>query len=150
MLQSADSDWHRVIKHYQLDMSALAKDLTTALDRLPRGATSISGIAENIADAIERGWVYGTLLYGDSVVRSGYLLVGMLKTKNLRNALVAISRQFEKLKVEDAVGQPAEDRRRLARRRAGRQRRSSGAPAARRRARPAAPSRRRRWASRRR
>ena len=101
VLQSGDSDWHRVIKHYQLDMSALAKDLTTALDRLPRGATSISGIAENIADAIERGWVYGTLLYGDNVVRSGYMLVGMLKTKNLHNALVAISRQFEKLKVDD-------------------------------------------------
>ncbi|MBL8308572.1 MAG: type VI secretion system ATPase TssH [Rubrivivax sp.] len=101
LLQQPDSDWHRVIKHAQLDMSALAKDLTTALDRLPRGASSISGIAENIADAIERGWVYGTLLYGDSVVRSGYLLVGMLKTKNLRNALVAISRQFEKLKVDD-------------------------------------------------
>ncbi len=101
LLQSQDSDWHRVIKHTQLDMSALAKDLTAALDRLPRGATSISGIAENIADAIERGWVYGTLLYGDNVVRSGYMLVGMLKTKNLRNALVAISRQFEKLKVDD-------------------------------------------------
>ncbi len=101
LLQSADSDWHHVIKHAQLDMSALAKDLTAALDRLPRGATSISGIAENIADAIERGWVYGTLLYGDNVVRSGYMLVGMLKTKNLRNALVAISRQFEKLKVDD-------------------------------------------------
>jgi type VI secretion system protein VasG len=101
LLQGADSDWHRVIKHAQLDMSALAKDLTTALDRLPRGATSISGIAENIADAIERGWVYGTLLYGDNVVRSGYMLVGMLKTKNLRNALIAISRQFEKLKVDD-------------------------------------------------
>ena len=101
LLQSADSDWHRVIKHAQLDMSALAKDLTAALDRLPRGATSISGIAENIADAIERGWVYGTLLYGDNTVRSGYMLVGMLKTKNLRNALLAISRQFEKLKVDD-------------------------------------------------
>ena len=101
LLQSADSDWHRVIKHHQLDMSVLAKDLTAALDRLPRGATSISGIAENIADAIERGWVYGTLLYGDQVVRSGYLLVGMLKTKTLRNALVAISRQFEKLKVDE-------------------------------------------------
>ncbi len=101
LLQQPDSDWHRVIKHAQLDMSVLAKDLTAALDRLPRGATSIQGIAENIADAIERGWVYGTLLYGDNVVRSGYMLVGMLKTKNLRNALVAISRQFEKLKVED-------------------------------------------------
>ena len=101
LLQSTDSDWHRVIQQAQLDSSVLAKDITAALDRLPRGATSISGIAENIADAIERGWVYGSLLYGDSVVRSGYLLVGMLKTRNLRNALIAISRQFERLKVEE-------------------------------------------------
>jgi type VI secretion system protein VasG len=101
LLQNGDSDWHRVIKHYQLDMSALAKDMTVALDRLPRGATSISDIAENIADAIERGWVYGTLLYGDATVRTGYVLVGMLKTKNLRNALLGISRQFEKIKVDD-------------------------------------------------
>ena len=101
LLQAADSDWHRVIQQAQLDMSVLAKDITAALDRLPRGATSISGIAENIADAIERGWVYGSLLYGSSVVRSGYLLVGMLKTRNLRNALVAISRQFERLKVDE-------------------------------------------------
>ena len=105
LLQSHDSDWHRVIKHAQLDMSLLAKDITAALDRLPRGATSIAGIAENIADAIERGWVYGTLLYGDNAVRSGYMLVGMLKTKRLRDALVAISRQFEKLKADDVSDQ---------------------------------------------
>jgi type VI secretion system protein VasG len=105
LLQSNDSDWHRVIKHAQLDMSVLAKDITAALDRLPRGATSIAGIAENIADAIERGWVYGTLLYGDNAVRSGYMLVGMLKTKRLRDALVAISRQFEKLKADDVSDQ---------------------------------------------
>ncbi len=101
ILQSADSDWHRVIKHYQLDMSALAKDLTAALDRLPRGATSISDIADTVPDAIERGWVYGTLLYGDSSVRTGYVLVGMLKTKNLRSHLLAISRQFERIKVDE-------------------------------------------------
>jgi len=101
ILQGADSDWHRVIKHAQLDMSALAKDLTAALDRLPRGATSISDIADSIPDAIERGWVYGTLLYGDATVRTGYVLVGMLKTKNLRAALLAISRQFDKIKVDD-------------------------------------------------
>ncbi|MFO1294446.1 MAG: type VI secretion system ATPase TssH [Rubrivivax sp.] len=101
LLQSPDSDWHRIIKHYQLDASALARDLTSALDRLPRGATSISDISEHIADAIERGWVYGSLLYGEGAVRSGHVLVGMLKTKNLRNALVAISRQFERLKADE-------------------------------------------------
>ena len=101
LLQSPDGDWLRIVRHYGLDLAVLARDLTAALDRLPRGATSISDISEPIANAIERGWSYGTLMYGDQVVRGGYLLVGMLKTAYLRNALVAISRQFERIKPDD-------------------------------------------------
>ena len=40
-------------------------------------------------------------MYKDSAVRSGYILLGMLKTSYLRNALFAISRQFEKVKPDD-------------------------------------------------
>ncbi|WP_046115840.1 type VI secretion system ATPase TssH [Aquincola tertiaricarbonis] len=101
ILQSPDSDWHRIVKHYGLDASVLAKDITTALDRLPRGATSISNIADTIDTAVERGWVYGSLMFGDTAVRSGTLLLGMLKTGLLRNALFAMSRQFEKIKADD-------------------------------------------------
>lgn len=101
ILQLQDSDWHRIIRHYGLDEAVLARDLTAALDRLPRGATAISDIAENISNAIERGWVYGSLMYKDGGVRSGYLLLGMLKTSYLRNALYAISRQFERVKADD-------------------------------------------------
>ncbi len=101
ILQSQDSDWHRIVQHYKVDASALAKDMTAALDRLPRGATSISDISDNITNAVERGWVYGTLMFGDTAVRSGYVLLGMLKTSFLRNALFAISRQFEKVKPDD-------------------------------------------------
>ena len=101
ILQLQDSDWHRIIRHYGLDEAVLARDLTAALDRLPRGATAISDIAENISNAIERGWVYGSLMYKDGSVRSGYLLLGMLKTSYLRNALYAISRQFERIRPDD-------------------------------------------------
>ena len=101
IVQNQDSDWHRIVKHYGLDASVLARDITTALDRLPRGATSISDISDNITNAVERGWVYGSLMYGDSVVRTGYVLLGMVKTGFLRNALFAISRQFERIKPDD-------------------------------------------------
>ncbi len=61
--------------------SQLATDLTAALDRLPRGATSISDLSTHVENAVERGWVYGTLMFGESQVRTGHLLVGMLKTR---------------------------------------------------------------------
>ncbi|WFP49002.1 type VI secretion system ATPase TssH [Methylomonas sp. EFPC3] len=98
LLQLPDSDLHRAIKHYGLDMSRIAKEVTEALDKLPRGSTSISDFSPHIEDSVERGWVYGTLLFGENQVRSGHLLVGMLKTKGLRNELIGISREFEKLK----------------------------------------------------
>jgi type VI secretion system protein VasG len=101
LVQAQDGDWHRIIKHYGLDVSVLARDITTALDRLPRGATSISDLSDNITNAVERGWVYGSLMYGDGAVRSGYVLLGALKTSFLRNALFAISRQFERIKPDD-------------------------------------------------
>ena len=100
ILQSADSDMHRIVRHFEVDSSRLAKDITEALDRLPRGATSISDFSTHIETAVERGWVYATLMFGDNRVRTGHLAVGMLKTPSLRNALVAISRHFEAVKVE--------------------------------------------------
>src|SRR5262245_1864248 len=98
ILQTPDSDLHRIVRHFEIDSSRLAKDVVDALDRLPRGATSISDLSSHVENAVERGWVYSTLMFGEPRVRTGHLLVGMLKTPSLRNALMAISRQFEAIK----------------------------------------------------
>src|SRR5215470_952546 len=100
ILQTQDSDLHRIVRHFELDGSKLATDMTTALDRLPRGATSISDLSTHVENAVERGWVYGTLMFGEGQVRTGHLVVGMLKTPSLRNALLNISRQFERIKAD--------------------------------------------------
>ncbi|RYG14045.1 MAG: type VI secretion system ATPase TssH, partial [Burkholderiales bacterium] len=100
ILSANDSDLHRIVRHFELDASKLAADLTQALDRLPRGATAISDLSEHIENAVERAWVYGTLKYDDGQVRSAYLMVGMVKTMGLRNLLYGISREFEKLGVD--------------------------------------------------
>jgi len=100
ILQLQDSDLHKIIRQFNLDPSRLAKDFTDALDRLPRGSTSISDLSSHIEDAVERGWVFGTLMFGESQVRSGHLIVGILKTKGLSHALLSISKEFEKIKAE--------------------------------------------------
>jgi type VI secretion system protein VasG len=101
ILNTQDSDLHRIVKHYGLDASQLAADLTASLDRLPRGATSITDLSSWVENAVERGWVYGSLMFGEPQVRSGHLIVGLLKTSSMRNALLSISRQFDRIKVDD-------------------------------------------------
>ncbi len=105
ILQLPDSDLHRVIQHFSLNPSRLAKDFTEALDRLPRGATSISDLSSHVDAAVKEAWVYSTLMFGDAQVRTGHLLVGMLKTPDLRNAVLAISREFEKVKLDTLTEQ---------------------------------------------
>jgi type VI secretion system protein VasG len=100
ILQQPDSDVHRILKEFQVDPSRLARDVTEALDRLPRGATSISDLSAHVEAAVERGWVYGSLMFGDVQVRTGHLVVGILKTAGLRHAFSTISRELDKIKVE--------------------------------------------------
>ena len=100
VLQQQSSDLHVIVRASGIEAAKLARDLTEALDRLPRGATSISDLSAHIEDATERAWVWATLKFGDSRIRTGYVLLAMLKTPTLRNALLAMSREFEKIKVE--------------------------------------------------
>ncbi|MBC8468127.1 MAG: type VI secretion system ATPase TssH, partial [Planctomycetes bacterium] len=100
ILKQPDSDMHRIIRHFDMDPSRLAKDMTEELDRLPRGSTSISDLSAHLEESVERGWVFGSLLFGESQIRSGHLIVGILKTSGLKNVLLHISNEFNKIKIE--------------------------------------------------
>jgi type VI secretion system protein VasG len=100
LLQPADSDLHRILRHFAVNSSRLATDLTAALDRLPRGATSITDFSPHLEDAVERGWVFGSLLFGDNRIRTGHVVVAVLKTPSLRNVFLNLSKEFSSIKVE--------------------------------------------------
>ena len=97
VLQLQDSDLHHIISFFQIDLSRLAKDLTLqALDHLPRGSTSSLDLSSQVEEAVERGWVYGSLMFGESQVRTGHILLGILKTRGLRYLLKAFHRSSRK------------------------------------------------------
>lgn len=98
-----DSDFHHILRHFDIDVSVVSRDITDSLAMLRTGASSISDFSEDIGDAVERGWVYSTLLFGDSSVRTGHLVVGILKTSKLRSRLIGISKQFENIKTEQLI-----------------------------------------------
>ncbi|MGN6234721.1 type VI secretion system ATPase TssH, partial [Dyella sp.] len=108
ILQLQDSDLHHIVKQFNINPSNLVRDVTDALDRLPRGSTSISDISSNVEEAVERAWVFATLMFGEAQVRTGYLIVGILQTRSLRNVLIGISKEFEKIKLETLTDQFAE------------------------------------------
>jgi len=100
MLQDPQNDLASIRTGFGLIDEKLARDVVAALDALPRGATAISDFSPQIEEAIEKGWLYASLQFGASRVRTGHLLYGMLKTQTLRNALFSISGEFRKVSPE--------------------------------------------------
>jgi len=101
VLQLQDSDLHHIVSHYDLNSSRLATDMTAALDNLPRGATSISDFSPHLEESVERAWVFSTLLFGAHQVRTGHMVIALLKTPGLKAVMPGISSEFNKIKVED-------------------------------------------------
>ncbi|KVO50007.1 type VI secretion system ATPase TssH [Burkholderia stagnalis] len=97
ILQRPDSDLHRILRRFEIDAAALERGLVAALDRLPRGAGSVSDLSVHIDDAVERAWVYATLKYDATRIRGATLVLAILKTPQLRSVLVGIAREFERI-----------------------------------------------------
>ena len=100
ILTLQDSDLHRIVKQFNIEPARLAADITEMLDKLPRGSTTISDLSSHVEEAVERGWVIGTLMFGDPQVRTGYLVAGILQIRGLKNHFHRISSEFEKIKFE--------------------------------------------------
>jgi len=75
ILQSPDSDLHQVIASFELDRSRIQKELDTALDKLPRGSSSVMDFSSHLETTVERAFVFGALLFNEGAVRSGHLLI---------------------------------------------------------------------------
>ncbi|KVC43528.1 type VI secretion system ATPase TssH [Burkholderia diffusa] len=97
ILQRPDGDLQRVLRRFEIDEAAIERGLVASLDRLPRGAGSVSDLSVHIDDAVERAWVYATLKYDATRIRGAVLLLAILKTPQLRNVLYAIAREFERI-----------------------------------------------------
>jgi type VI secretion system protein VasG len=61
LLDAPDSDMLRLLRASGVDAANLARDVTRALDRLPRGATAISDFSPHLEEAAQEAWIIATL-----------------------------------------------------------------------------------------
>lgn len=92
-----------ILAEAEVDTSRLAADMTGALDRLPYGATAIQDFSDHVFHAIQEGLSYGALRARDEMVRSGSILLAVLKVPVLEGLLGRISGEFTKIDA-DALG----------------------------------------------
>ena len=100
VLEVQDNDLHCILKCFEVSSARLSRDITEALDRLPSGSSSVVGVSSHIDLAVERAWVYCSIMFSEPAVRTGHVIVGILNTPSLRDMLFSFSREFERIKLD--------------------------------------------------
>ncbi|MDF4001956.1 type VI secretion system ATPase TssH [Luteibacter sp. PPL552] len=100
LLRQPDSDLRRIVRHGGLDEARLAHDVTSAIDRLPGGATRVSDLSAEVEEATERAWNHASLARGEDTIRSGHLMMVILGSRRLRQALERVSAEFGRLRAD--------------------------------------------------
>ncbi|ECM1706173.1 AAA family ATPase, partial [Salmonella enterica] len=101
LTQQPDNDILHVLRHYQIPLSDVEKALLRQLDMLPAGASAISDFSHHIDLSVEKAWMLASVRYGDNKIRSGWLLLALLTTPELRRVLSSICAPLATLPVDE-------------------------------------------------
>src|SRR5271166_4062864 len=103
LLQKDRTDVAMTADRYKLSRAKLLTDATAVVNGYRKNETEMPGISAQVADALDRGWHYSTLLFGETQIRTGHLLVAMLKSTELRRALLGVSQEFSKIPADEVA-----------------------------------------------
>ncbi|MCB9897644.1 MAG: type VI secretion system ATPase TssH [Planctomycetes bacterium] len=101
LLEEDDTDLQRILRHFDVDGSRLATDLTASLESLKRGNTrDTPGISPRLPDLFEAAWLHASLSHELQRIRSGNVLFALLSHHELTRIAEGISREFRRIDTE--------------------------------------------------
>ena len=100
LIEVPDTDFARILRSCELDVSRLARDIVRALDRLKVGNTRTPSMSPRLPLWVQEAWLLGSIDFGATQVRSGHLLLAFLNTDDLARLAREISPEFARISVE--------------------------------------------------
>jgi len=100
LIEPADADITRVLRHSGVDLSRLSAQLTSALDKLKTGNARTPSLSPRLLRWVEAAWMLASIDYGAPKVRSGHLLLALLSDDSLARLAGEVSQEFALVSVE--------------------------------------------------
>ncbi len=95
-----DGDFEAIVKEYDLNMSRFLADLQKTLDRFKTGNGRPPALGQNIVDLIREAWLIASVEFGDSTIRSGYIVLALVGSEELSRTALGCSAELEKISYE--------------------------------------------------
>jgi type VI secretion system protein VasG len=100
LLEPANTDLSRILKHYDVDTSRVVRELTRSLDSLRTGNARAPNLSSELLDLMQEAWTLTSLDYNSYRIRSGYLLAALLTARTLQSRIRTSSAELAKIPAE--------------------------------------------------
>jgi type VI secretion system protein VasG len=84
LIEQPNTDIPQLLKHFQIDVNTVRKELDNALNRFKTGNGRAPSLSTNILDLIREAWVIASVECGCGQIRSGHLLVAILNDSKIK------------------------------------------------------------------
>jgi type VI secretion system protein VasG len=101
IIEISDSDIEKIIKHYNLNRSAIIKELTYSLDRLKTGNARTPSLSPQLIKLLQTGWLIASIDYKGNCIRTGHLLISLLRDEELGRLVREISPTIYQIPYDD-------------------------------------------------
>jgi len=104
LLDETDSDIQHIFRHFEVDKSRLAADLTRSLDRMKRGNGRGPAMSQMLVSMLTEAWLVGSVDYGAGQIRSAFTIVALFSKDDLARVVRDVSKELQKIQ-PDALRQ---------------------------------------------
>src|SRR5512143_1985964 len=97
LLDQTDGDLAAILKHFGVDRSRLAGDITRSLDRLKTGNARNPTLSPSLVKTLTEAWLVGSVDFGEGQVRTGHTILALVSNDELVRITRELSKEFAKL-----------------------------------------------------
>lgn len=100
LLEFPDSDFDRIVRYFDIDKVRLSAELARSLDRLKTGNARTPAFNSQLMDAFIKGWTYGSLELGSTVIRTGFVVFALIADDELSRLVFEFTKEMHKIERE--------------------------------------------------
>jgi type VI secretion system protein VasG len=100
LLDQTDGDCAAILKHYGIDRSRLASEVTRSLDRLKSGNARNPALSPSLIKMFTEAWTTGSIEFGASKIRTGYAILALVSNEELSRMVRDISKELQKINAD--------------------------------------------------
>jgi type VI secretion system protein VasG len=101
LVERGESDVSRILKQFDISSSETLRKLTIAVGRFGSGdsVNRVPTLSPQIDELVREAWLVGSLQLEQGLVRSGFLLIGLLQNERLKRQILEILPDWNRIDV---------------------------------------------------